>query len=161
MHRESFSRKRDNQRLGCGLWQPGRMASCFTQRGWGEGCRAEIRFLCTHSPSSPALLPPGEGRIRMSPFSSIFVANYGKLNKTVVEPRRARRTRRKTIHCTEYGHHHAGELPISRNPMKNLRDLRVLRGELSFSGSCRRVVDDHMCRDTSLLKRLSVCAGAA
>jgi len=36
--------------------------------------------------------------------------------------------------CTEYEHHHAGELPISRNAMKNLRDLRVLRGELGFSG---------------------------
>src|SRR4030067_2218960 len=54
--------------------------------------------------------------------------------KTVVEPRRARRTRRKTMHRTEYEHHHAGELPTSRNAMKNLRDLRVLRGELSFSG---------------------------
>jgi len=38
------------------------------------------------------------------------------------------------MHRTEYEHHHAGELPISRNSMKNLRDLRVLRGELSFSG---------------------------
>src|SRR4030067_3171898 len=37
MHWESLSRKRDNQRLGCGLWQPSRMASCFIQRGRGEG----------------------------------------------------------------------------------------------------------------------------
>src|SRR3989338_11396014 len=36
--------------------------------------------------------------------------------------------------CTEYEHPHAGELPISRKAMKNLRDLRVLRGELGFSG---------------------------
>src|SRR4030067_1171461 len=61
MHRESLSRQR--------------------QRGGGEECRAEIRFLCAHSPSFPALLPPaGEGSVRMSLFSSIFVANYGKLN---------------------------------------------------------------------------------
>ncbi len=27
-----LARKRDNQRLGCGLWQLSRMASCFIQR---------------------------------------------------------------------------------------------------------------------------------
>ena len=28
----SLARLRDNQRLGCGFWQPSRMASCLTQR---------------------------------------------------------------------------------------------------------------------------------
>ena len=48
-----LARLRDNQRLGCGIWQPSRMASCFIQRDgegepskFAEGSPAADSFLC-------------------------------------------------------------------------------------------------------------------
>ena len=46
-----LSRWLDNQRLGCGLWQPSRMASCFTLRAGVRGVEREnnFQYLIVHS----------------------------------------------------------------------------------------------------------------